>query len=251
MRIQSPEVRYDTDISTVKISKSLDEMKANTPEQSDALKLTISKEGIEKFRDSVMANAKKELGNTGVILTDHRTMIGSKLPSTYGVQKADGDYERVYQSISDKADSLLKAYAESYDEIQKGYADGTRETYIADSNSETGYRKLTKEEELAELDKAYKEHTAEFEKNNDAGLLKALAEHAKKVKELSSGRAKIASSVSDGLEKRIAETEKLPKDMSKKLNDAAMNFKVQYGLQQIGKVDISNILNGISIFGTK
>lgn len=46
MRIQTPEARYETAVSNVKISNSLEEMKKNTPEQDDALKLTISKEGI-------------------------------------------------------------------------------------------------------------------------------------------------------------------------------------------------------------
>ena len=49
IRIQQPEARYETAVSNVKISNSLEEMKKNTPEQSDALKLTISKEGIEKL----------------------------------------------------------------------------------------------------------------------------------------------------------------------------------------------------------
>lgn len=251
MRVQMPEARYDTNISNVKISNSIEEMKKNTPEQSDAAKLTLSKEGIEKFRDSIKIDAKRSLGNTDVILTDHRTMISSKLPSTYGEKHANGEYERVYQNISDKADSLLKAYAESYDEIKRGYAEGTRETYIADNTSENGYRKLTEEEELAELDKAYQQHVTEFERNNNAGLLRDMAAFAKRVQELSGGKSKTAGTTINGLEKRVAETEKLPKDMGTKLTEASKSFKVQYGLQQIGKIDISNILKGINIFGIK
>lgn len=41
-------------------------------------------------------NATKEaLHNSGIILTDYRTMISGKLPSTYGELKDDGEYERV------------------------------------------------------------------------------------------------------------------------------------------------------------
>lgn len=251
MKIQGLETRTVLSTDSVKITSSFDELKANTPKQDDAVNVSISKEGIERLRDSMMDNAKKSLGNTGVILTDYRSMISSKLPSTYGEQKENGEYQRIYQNVSDKADSLLKAYAESYDEIQRGYADGTREAYIADDSSETGYRKLTKEEEIAELDKAYKQHTAEFEHNNNGKIISALAENAKKIKEATGGRAQIATATADDLEKRKAEVEKLPANMGGKLNDAAMNFKVQYGLQQIGKIDISNILKGINIFGTK
>ena len=251
IRIQNPEARYETAVSNAKISNSLEEMKKNTPEQDDALKLTISKEGMEKFRDSIKVEAKKSLGNTDVILNDYRSMISSKLSSNYGEKRLPHEIEGAYQSISDKADDLLKAYAESYDEIRRGYVDGTREAYIADSTSETGYRKLTMEEEIAELDKAYQQHVTEFERNNDTGLLKAMAEHAKKAMEMSGGRAKIASANKNNLEKRLEETEKLPKDVGKKLMDASTTFKVQYGLQQSGKIDISSLLRGINIFGTK
>ena len=103
-------------------------------------------------------NATKEaLHNSGIILTDYRTMISGKLPSTYGELKDDGEYERVYQTVSEKGDSLLKAYAESYDEIIKGHSEGSRETYIADESSENGFRKQTADEELSELDKAYED----------------------------------------------------------------------------------------------
>ncbi len=69
--------------------------------------------------------------------------------------------------------------------------------------------------------------------------------------EATGGRTKIAKEVSPELEKKQAEFEKLPTDMGKKMKDAAISFKVQYGLQQAGQIDISNILKGISIFGTK
>ena len=45
--------------------------------------------------------------------------------------------------------NYVKAYAELYDEIVKGYENGTREIYVADEN---GPRKLTKDEELSNLD---------------------------------------------------------------------------------------------------
>lgn len=45
----------------------------------------------------------------------------------------------------------MKAYAELYDEIVRGYEDGTREIYVAGGD---GPRRLTKEEELDALDAA-------------------------------------------------------------------------------------------------
>lgn len=218
MKIQGQELRYDTSIDTVKISQNFNELKANTPKQSSAFEVTISKEGIEKLHNSIKTSAQNELHNSGEMYTDYHVLIGSKLPSAPSERTAE---------------SLLKAYGEAYDEIQKGYADGDRETHIA------------------ELDKAYQEHVTEFERNNDSKMLKALAEHSRKVKELSGGRAQIASSVGGKLDKKVAEVEKMPTDIGKKLTDAAMNFKVQYGLKQNGNIDITNILNGINIFGNK
>ena len=67
-------------------------------------------------------------------------------------------------TLEKKANNLLKTYARTYDEIVNGYADGTREVWISDpSNGEAGhYRKLTQEEELKALDKAYENHTQEL-----------------------------------------------------------------------------------------
>ena len=59
-------------------------------------------------------------------------------------------------NITDKANNYVKAYAELYDEIVKGYENGTREIYVADEN---GPRKLTKDEELSNLDAAYKKNS--------------------------------------------------------------------------------------------
>ncbi len=40
-------------------------------------------------------------------------------------------------------------------DIGQGYQDGTRERYVEDENSETGFRKMTMEEELNRLDRAF------------------------------------------------------------------------------------------------
>ncbi len=73
----------------------------------------------------------------------------------------------------------------------------------------------------------------------------------KKAIAMSGGRAKIASENKNNLEKRLEETEKLPKDVGNKLIKASESFKMQYGLQQVGKIDITNLLKGINIFGIK
>ncbi|WP_275443690.1 hypothetical protein [Petralouisia muris] len=37
----------------------------------------------------------------------------------------------------------------------RGYQNGTRERYVEDENSETGFGKMTMEEELSRLDRAF------------------------------------------------------------------------------------------------
>ena len=65
-------------------------------------------------------------------------------------RKSGGTY-----SLSNKAEDYVRAYGNLYDEIVQGYQNGTRERYVEDDASETGYRKMTMEEELNELDKAF------------------------------------------------------------------------------------------------
>lgn len=176
-------------------------------------------------------------------ITSYSGMISSKLPASE-VMDEKGEYHHRYSSLSSQADNLLKAYAESYDEIVRGYEEGTREVWVEDKNADSGVRKLTKEEDLVALDKAYQDRVDSFTQNNDKKIIDALAANAKKIMEATGGRTKIAKEVSP-------ELEKLPADIGKKMKDAAMSFKVQFGLQQAGQVDISNILKGISIFGAK
>lgn len=58
----------------------------------------------------------------------------------------------------DFVENALTVYAQMYDEIKKGYADGTREVWIADKSAENEYRKATEAEEIAVLDKAMEFH---------------------------------------------------------------------------------------------
>lgn len=204
------------------------------------------------FTDSgnILKESKDMLGNSDKILwdnTSYSSMISSKIPSS-DLKDENGEYYHQYSSIADQANNLLKAYAESYDEIERGYVDGTREVWVEDKNAEGGIRKLTKEEDLAELDKAYKKSVETFEKKNDPKVIDALADMEKKMASLRQNSGNVKKQNSE-IEKLKAEREKLPTDMGKKMLDASMSFKVQYGLSQAGKIDISSMLKRINIFG--
>jgi len=66
-------------------------------------------------------------------------------------------------STEEKADNLLKAYANLYDVMVQGYENGTRAIHIEDKISEKGYRILTIEEESIALDNSYKKYVDSLE----------------------------------------------------------------------------------------
>lgn len=250
MKIQGTEHTYTSNIEQTKITRSFEEMKANTPKRDDAASVMISKEGIQKFHDSKLQEAKAGLVGSDKVLwysTSYSGMIVSKLPASE-VMDEKGEYHHQHTSLSSQADNLLKAYAESYDEIVRGYENGTREVWVEDKNAEGGIRKLTKEEDLAELDKAYQKSVETFEKKNDPKVIDALADMEKKMASLRQKSGNIKKQDSE-IENLKAERQKLPTDMGKKMLDASKSFKVQYGLKQAGQIDIASILKGINIFG--
>ncbi|MCR4996842.1 MAG: hypothetical protein K6A61_06010 [Butyrivibrio sp.] len=131
-----------------------------------AYSISISKEGRDRLRESVSKNpiniekdrrqreiwSKSQIDLTGTIETKfHEKFIHlntERVTGSMGV-KDEADFF---------AQNLLTVYADMYDEIKKGYADGTREIYIPDSDAEFGYRRATEEEEIAALDEAFDFH---------------------------------------------------------------------------------------------
>lgn len=128
----------------------------------------------------------------------------------------------------------------------RGHKAGTRETYVEDNSSETGYRKLSMDEELAELDKAYQGYTERFAARYDKKTLSGLAAQAEKVSRLSSGRAKIAGEAKDVLDK--LQKENTPENLSERMMKAAQNFTQRYNKTIQTTVDMTSLLKGISAF---
>ena len=71
------------------------------------------------------------------------------------MEKLQGQRAGSAYGIADQMEDSVRAYGNLYDEIVRGYQNGTRERYVEDENSETGFRKMTMEEELSELDRAF------------------------------------------------------------------------------------------------
>lgn len=182
----------------------------------------------------------------GIMMTDFNYLFGSRMASIYGEKDDNGEYTRNYYSVSDTANNLLKTYASLYDEIVKGYEDGTRETYIEDSTAEGGYRKLTMDEELSELNKAYQKQVDWYASRREQGI-EFLESRAKKLAEISKKSANAADKANEAynlLEKY--RNDPVPKDFTSKMVEAAQAFVVKY--QANKGIGIDMLLQGIAIF---
>ena len=83
---------------------------------------------------------------------------GNELAKEMEKQKEQRGSCGIY-SASNKREDYARAYKKLYDEIVQGYENGTRERYVEDKASETGCRKMTMEEEISGLDKAFQRAT--------------------------------------------------------------------------------------------
>ena len=211
--------------------------------------LEISEDGINSYKASLEETATSGLQHNeegkGVIMTDYSMIFASKMPSIYGEKDENGEYIRTYQSTKEAADNMLGVYANIYDEIVKGHEAGDRAIYVEDNTSETGYRKLTMDEELAELDKAYESYANRYAKKHDKDVMNILSAHAKKVSEISGGRTKIANEVNDLMEKY--KKDPVPEDFSNKMLKAAGAFVQMY--KNNAGADITGLLQKINILG--
>ena len=140
-------------------------------------------------------------------------------------------------SLSDRAAYYVRAYGNLYDEIVQGYKDGTVERYVEDGSSETGFRKMTLEEELADLDRAFGRMA------DGAG-----------VKEMISGKFKRLSSKAGSRQTAFADTNKKPQgtDVPQKLVTLAQAWKDAYkvsGSKEGGMEKVLSMLDGM--FGIK
>lgn len=116
------------------------EKDAPQPKADNAVKVSISQEGIENYRKQT-----REKGISGRVVVK-------------------GNKESVIRQAKQAASALsANAYggelAGEMEKLQGQRVGGTRERYVEDENSETGFRKMTMEEEVSELDRAFQKMT--------------------------------------------------------------------------------------------
>lgn len=231
--------------------KGIEEIKGEGHRESDfnvdnqeSATITISEEGINSYKNSIVDRnngLKKD-----VIKNDYRQLLASHITSNYTEKRDDGEYERTYGSIKDEANDLLKAYARMYDEIVRGHNDGTREVYIEDKEVDEGYRQLTLDEEITELNKAYREQSEKFENRyaENKKFIELLQEHQEKLADVSSKKRTVASEAIGEIEK--FRNEKVPPNIKDLMLKASESFTKSYTTGN--SIVLEDLLTNISVF---
>ncbi len=213
---------------------------AQPPQADSAVNVTISREGLESLK-----NGGKAKTYEGVVKQKESIMQASKsLGANYGYclaveagkMKGQKDSGATY-SLSDRAVDYIKAYGNLYDEIVQGYKDGTIERYVEDETSETGFRRMTMEEELADLDKAFQSVADKAEV--DAKASRILDGYKEKLSKLKS---------SQKLSADADKAKAVQEDISQKLVTLAQAWKDAYkvyGSKEGGMEKVLSMLNNV------
>lgn len=186
------------------------------------VKVSISQEGYEHIRSSLQQNGQEtyDMVVRKIELSKKvRVMNYGYDLSMKAVEFNDAASENGTKalSVADRANGYISAYASMYDEIVRGYENGTREIYVED---EFGIHRLTKEEELKALDEAYKREVDDFvamEKANEQAYA-IVTEAVKKIASIKSGSG---ASVSETDNSKAMEQHKVPENLSGKMLNAA------------------------------
>lgn len=148
------------------------------PELADkTITVSISEEGLDAYRKHLKESNVNQAGSLDDVfrLKEFFTAVGDT-PLNYSRQLRsmvsrlnEQDWESGMGSTWQKrAENVMKAYADFYDEIVQGYADKSRVINVVDSYDDLTYHALTMEEELKNLESAFQDVTTDLEKTIQA-----------------------------------------------------------------------------------
>ena len=242
INLQSPLISQNQN----KNQKNMMQPKMNRITESP-VKVSISNEGLE--RSSSLQQNKEE---TYESMMQRREMLKKTRVMSYGydlsmkaVELNDAASENGAKtlSVTDRANGYISAYASMYDEIVKGYENGTREIYVED---EFGMHRLTKEEELKALEEAYKREVDDFvtmEKANE----QAYAIVSQEMIKIASVSARSGVAVSEANDSKAMEQHKVPENLNGKMLSAADIFKQNYAAFNPDTDNLSQVLSRVKI----
>ncbi|MCI8265688.1 MAG: hypothetical protein HFH78_04405 [Lachnospiraceae bacterium] len=242
INLQSPLISQNKN----KNQKNMMQPKMNRITESP-VKISISNEGLE--RSSSLQQNKEE---TYESMMQRREMLKKTRVMSYGydlsmkaVEFNDAASENGAKtlSVTDRANGYISAYASMYDEIVRGYENGTREIYVED---EFGMHRLTKEEELKALEEAYKREVDDFvtmEKANE----QAYAIVSQEMIKIASVSARSGVAVSEANDSKAMEQHKVPENLNGKMLSAADIFKQNYAAFNPDTDSLSQVLSRVKI----
>lgn len=212
------------------------------------IKVSISQEGYEHIRSSLQQNGQEtyDMVVRKIELSKKvRVMNYGYDLSMKAVEFNDAASQNGTKalSVTDRANGYISAYASMYDEIVKGYENGTREIYVED---EFGIHRLTKEEELKALDEAYKREVDDFvamEKANE----QAYAIVTEAMKKIASIKSRSGVAVSETDNSKAMEQHKVPENLKGRMLSAADIFKQNYAAFNPDTDSLSQILSRVKI----
>ena len=205
----------------------------HTTEQS--VKLSISNEGMEYYRNCIQQNRQETYDD---VLQRRELLKSEKIRDIdYGYEiskkaaELNKDAANAGQnalSTTDRANGYVAAYAELYDEIVQGYESGTREIYVTDEN---GTHKLTKDEELSNLDAAYKKTVDDFVtmETTNQHARGIIGEEMNKISKITT-RSTLASAYIE--EQKTRGKDVIPENLTEKMYGAITSFKEKYTMIQ-------------------
>ena len=205
----------------------------HTTEQ--AVKLSISNEGMEYYRNCIQQNRQETYDD---VLQRRELLKSEKIRDIdYGYEiskkaaelnKDAANAGKKALSTTDRANGYVAAYAELYDEIVQGYESGTREIYVTDEN---GTHKLTKDEELSNLDAAYKKTVDDFVtmETTNQHARGIIGEEMNKISKITT-RSTLASAYIE--EQKTRGKDEIPENLTEKMYGAITSFKEKYTMIQ-------------------
>ena len=186
------------------------------------VKVNISKEGLRalhgsKLPGSIDIKAEQERIRYA---SDHQptesyyTRMSREMNNALEQKRAENNGNL---TIEDRENAIMNSFKSIADEIVSGYDNGTRIRFVEDSDSEDGYRRLTKEDELEILQK-------EFDDLSEAKFGRKQQEAAQAVAKSLADLHKVLEKSGKGTSSKEYEPIKIPDDFLERLLRRSRKF---------------------------
>lgn len=197
-----------------------------------AISVDISEEGLKALHGSKLPGSADPFETAAKIayMSEHQPVesftnqFSQMMPKNYTLSES-GEAVFTPHTIEEKETALVEGFKRLYDEVSKGYDDGTRVRYIEDPTSDDGYRKLTKDEELSilkmEFDDFADSRFGEEKKAQEAAIKESLREVQDILRKL--GKEPVGPS--------IDMSEEIPERFAEKLKTSTDNYAEAHGMK--------------------